>query len=85
MYNNIIIYVAAGQRFSSTNLFTAQGLADLFNGYNKGKEGFISFCKGENVWRAPNTSLVRFNYCPITGEKIDWEVVLKEGLKYFKD
>lgn len=85
MYNNIDICVAAGQRFSSTRLFTPQSLADLFNNYNKGKEGFISFCKGENVWRAPNADLVRFNYCPITGEEIDWELVLKEGLKYFKD
>ena len=85
MYNNTDICVAAGQAFSSTCLYTSKGLADLFYGYNKGKEGFISFCKGENVWRAPNSSLVRFNYCPITGEKIDWELVLEEGLKYFKD
>ena len=85
MYNNTDICVASGPRFSSTGLYTPQSLADLFHGYNKGKEGFIEFCKGENSWRAPNTSLVRFNYCPITGAKIDWEQVLDEGLKYFKD
>ena len=85
MYNNTDICVAAGPAFSSTCLFTPQSLADLFHGYNKGKEGFIKFCKGENSWRAPNNFLVRFNYCPITGEKIDWEQVLEEGLKYFKD
>lgn len=85
MYNNTDICVAAGQASSLTELYTPKSLADLFHGYNKGKEGFIEFCKGEDTWRAPNAYLVRFNYCPITGAKIDWEQVLEEGIKYFKD
>ena len=79
------ICVAAGERFSSTCIFTPKGLAELFNGYNKGKEGFISFCKGENSWRAPNAELVRFNYCPNTGIKIDWDEVLNYGLSFFSE
>lgn len=85
MYNNIDICVAAGPRFSRTCLYTPESLAELFNNYNKGKEGFVEFCEDKRPYRAPNTSLIRFDYCPITGIKIDWGLVLEEGLKYFED
>lgn len=85
MYNTDIC-VAAGPMFSSsTGLYTPKSLADLFYGYNKGKEGFVEFCKGEDTWRAPNASLVRFNYCPNTGTKIDWDEVLNYGLSFFSE
>ena len=84
MYNNFDICVAAGPRLSRTCLYTPESLAELFNGYNEGKKGFVEFCKGGRPWRAPNTSLVRFDYCPITGIRIDWGQVLEEGLKYFE-
>ena len=83
MYNKTDICVATGNHFSRTVVFTAEGLAKYFKGYNNGKEGFISFCQGKFAWRAPNTDLVRFNFCPDTGVKIDWDEVLNYGLSFF--
>ena len=83
MYNNTDICVAAGIRFSTTVVFTPEGLANHFKSYANGKEGFISFCQGKFAWRAPNADLVRFHFCPDTGVKIDWDEVLNYGLTFF--
>ena len=83
MLSDTEICVAAGQSFSSTVVFTPEGLAKHFKNYVNGKEGFISFCQGKFAWRAPNADLVRFHFCPDTGAKIDWDEVLNYGLSFF--
>ena len=62
----------------------ADELVDFFNGYHKGFEGFYYFCHDVNAWRAPNSFMYRFNFDPMTGEKIDWNAIYewyKEDLK----
>lgn len=85
MLSDTEICVAAGQSFSSTVVFTPKGLANLFKNYVNGKDGFISFCQGKFSWRAPNADLVRFDFCPNTGVKIDWDEVLNYGLSFFSE
>lgn len=78
--------IAAGVEFDNPVLYDIEGLVRLFRGVSgRYKRNFKSFCKGEFVWVCPNADLVRFTYCPITGIRIDWEQVLKEGLEMFDD
>lgn len=79
------IMVAAGSQFDNAILYDIEGLVILFKGVSNGKKNFVKFCKGEYAWVYPNASLARFNYCPITGEPIDWEQIMKAGLKLFDD
>lgn len=76
--------IAAGVELGHATLYNIEELVCLFRGVSgECKRNFKSFCNGEFVWAYPNADLVRFTYCPTTGVRIDWEQVLKEGLKMF--
>lgn len=77
--------IAAGVELGSATLYDIEGLARIFRGVSRGKSNFKSFCKGEFVLAYPNADLVRFTYCPVTGARIDWEYIMKEGLKMFDE
>ena len=76
------IKIAAGVELDNATLYDVEGLVRLFRGVGgSNKKYFKDFCKGVFAWRYPNADLVRFNFCPITGVKIDWEQVLRDGLE----
>jgi hypothetical protein len=64
---------------------TEKTIVKFFSSYNKGFEAFFYFCKGKFIYRAPNVSIRRFNYCPIYGSKIYWNGIYERNKKKFQD
>ena len=60
-------------------------IVEFFAKYNKGFEAFFYFCKDKFVYRAPNVSTIRFNYCPMTGSKINWREIYESNKTKFPD
>jgi hypothetical protein len=64
---------------------TEKSVVEFFSRYNSGFEAFFYFCKDEFVYRAPNASTIRFNYCPMTGQKINWKEIYETNKQKFRD
>lgn len=77
-------FVAAIFDGSSIHYVSAADLPNEFNRFTDAYAGFESFCKREFSWRRPNTDMLRFEYDPLTGRKIDWDKVFSENEKYVR-
>ena len=88
MEKNEPIYVAAIVKRCSTyeaNYVKACDVARFCRCFNNGFEAFLYLCFGYFIHRAPNAEMLRFDYCPRTGEKIDWDKIYETYKYEFKD
>ena len=61
IYNHSVVYLSE------------ENLVETFNKYGESFQGFYFFCKNIHAWRSPNADMLRFEYCPLTGQKINWD------------
>lgn len=79
MENQIVAAIFNG---SSIYYVSACDLPNEFNGFTDSYAGFEAFCNNNFVWRRPNADMLRFDYDPTTGEKINWDKVFEENKIY---
>lgn len=80
-----MLVVAVTQNDHNVIRLNENSIVEFFANYNKGFEAFFYFCKDKYVYRAPNVGTIRFNYCPMTGRKINWREIYETNKKKFPD
>jgi hypothetical protein len=76
---------AIGLGRGTTRYINSKYVVDFFSGYGDSFQAFVYFCLGKFIWRAPNADLIRFEYDPVTGEKINWLEIYELNKEEFKD
>lgn len=60
-------------------------IVEFINGYCNPFEAFYYLCHGKFIWRCPNADIIRFDYEPYTGTKINWEKIYNDNKMKFSD
>lgn len=80
-----MLVIAVAQIDYNVIRLNENSIVEFFASYNKGFESFLYFCNNEFIYRAPNIGTIRFNYCPITGRKINWREIYESNKTKFPD
>jgi hypothetical protein len=69
--------VAVMHKDRNSHFVSTADLWELFSCYSNAEQGFTQFIEDRSTYRAPNTSLTKFQYDPFSGEYIHWDWIKK--------